>query len=77
MSTTTHATLAAMSNEVDRLETKLLRENGWEHSSNYPDSCWRWSQKLPDGRTLALSQRDAISVQSFLKPDPEDEDERD
>lgn len=69
----------AMSFDDNRiLHEKFLRQHGWEHSSNYPDSIWRWSRKLPDGRVVATQMQDAVSLTEYLDADayePENENE--
>lgn len=43
-----------------------LRNNGWEHTANYPDHVWRWSKSI-DGTLMALSEKDAFDLQKAIE----------
>jgi len=41
-----------------------LRQQGWDHTSKFPDSRWRWKKTLPDGQMLTLSTQGAFDMES-------------
>jgi hypothetical protein len=49
---------------------EYLIERDWKYSSNYPDSCWRWSKEI-DGKHMVMDQSAAFDLQKRLDEDQE------
>jgi len=52
--------------ELFSIQREFLRDSGWGYSCDFPDSVWRWSKTLDDGRVLALCKDDAYRIQSVI-----------
>lgn len=59
-----------MFEKLDDMESQLVtaREGtlsacGWKHTSDTPDSVWRWVKTLPDGRTLMVGLGTALNLE--------------
>ena len=52
--------------ELFSIQREFLRDSGWGYSCDFPDSVWRWSKTLDDGRVLAMSGDDAYHIQSVI-----------
>jgi hypothetical protein len=46
--------------------TKFLEASGWRHSSTNPACWWMWEKKLPDGRTVLVTQETAVNFQASM-----------
>ena len=61
-----------MKTDLDDKRDLMLRNAGWESSSDYPDSYWRWSKSvLHGGRMTCADADEAIRVESYLRPKAE------
>lgn len=67
--------------EQDQLKYKLdrlIRACGWDYSSDWPDSCWRWSKTITwHGKPVQMicpSAEDAADIESRFRPEAEQEE---
>jgi hypothetical protein len=54
-----------LEHELEFAEGRYLSERGWEHTSSFPDACWRWTKEV-EGKTLAVSRNSALSLEQAL-----------
>ena len=58
--------IKAMRDEANHRTDRLLRERGWEYTSQTPGCVWQWVKKLPDGRTAMVDIGRAIDIETEL-----------
>lgn len=61
-----YSELERLADELENKRETFLQENGWVYSGGFPGCCCLWSKKLMDGRTIAVEQHVALSIQEFL-----------
>jgi len=49
--------------ERDSLIQRYLERHGWRHSSDFPDSCWRWEKRIAADRTVTETEAGALRMQ--------------
>jgi hypothetical protein len=50
---------------LERRQEALLSYAGWNHSCDFPDSCWYWV-KVVRNKNIACSLEDALHIQEAL-----------
>jgi len=43
-----------------------LRQSGWHHTSNTPNSYWLWVKELDDGTKIMVQKSMALSMQEYF-----------
>jgi hypothetical protein len=49
---------------------KLLRESGWNYTSDFSDSMWRWCKEVKGGRITASRPDEALDFEEAWSQDP-------
>lgn len=52
-----------LASQIDTATIGTLSALGWKYTSSTPDYVWRWVKRLPDGTTLMVDQRTALSIE--------------
>ena len=52
--------------DADRKLHNLLRTRGWKYTSDTPGCFWLWEKQLPDGRTLLLTAKMAVTCERMI-----------
>ncbi len=67
--------------ERDQLDSKMgriMRDCGWEYSSDWPDSVWRWSKIITwrgkQVQMICSSPYEAAEIESRYRPESEQEE---
>jgi hypothetical protein len=60
------ADLDDLQSQLEYARECVLASCGWKHTSDTPDSVWRWVKTLPDGRTLMVDKCTALALESWL-----------
>lgn len=55
--------LVCASQELNELQSRYLRERGWDYRCDVPGAFWLWHKKLDDGRTIAVGLFQALDIE--------------
>lgn len=59
------ADLIVARDSLEEAQHRYLKQATWEHTSQTPDFCWRWTKTF-DGICYALPTEEAVKMQEYV-----------